>query len=244
MGLDHSVHKELDRAGGNPIIVITIPRFYDFAQLLLADFWRIDPVSEIETKRKLTLALQFLDQINVVQVIAQRINFGQPMHACHSELVRQLYPRHQNLQLLLTTWLGNCAANDGIGGILFYGPCRLAGLGVTHERSPRWIRGVLGYMRDLKRLAVCPPGVSVKSIEIHRTITNDFVEVLLIRHAGGSKHRIIPAAAQQPRFIRVCHSVGLNTALDLRDALDSIQIYLLKQERTFHEVNVTIREAW
>src|SRR6266700_165632 len=244
VGFDHSVHKELDRAGGNPIIVITIPRFYDFAQLLLADFWRIDPVSEIETKRKLTLALQFLDQINVVQVIAQRINFGQPMHACHSELVRQLYPRHQNLQLLLTAWLGNCAANDGIGGILFYGPSRLAGFGVTHERSTRWIGGVLGYMRDLKRVAVCPPSMPVKSIEIHRTIRNDFVQVLLIWHTGGSKHRIVPSAAQHPSFVRMRLSIGPHPVLDLRDTLDSIQIYLLKQQRTFHEVNVTIREAW
>ena len=166
------------------------------------------------------------------------------MHAGYPKLIRQLYPRHQCLYLLLMAWLGNCAANDRIGGILFYGPCRLAGLGVTHERSPRWIRGVLGYMRDLKRLAVCPPAVPVKSIEIHRTITNDFVKVLLIWHTGRSKHRIVPSAPQEPRLVRMRLSIGLYSALDLRDALDSIQIYLLKQQRTFHEVNVTIREAW
>ena len=179
-----------------------------------------------------------------MQIIAKSIDFGQPMHAGYPKLIRQLYPRHQCLYLLLMAWLGNCAANDRIGGILFYGPCRLAGLGVTHERSTRWIRGVLAYMRDLKRLAVCPPGVSVKSIEVHRTITNDFVEVLLIWHAGGSKHRIVPSAPQEPRLVRMRPSIGLHPALDLRDALDSIQKYLLKQQRTFHEVSVTIRKAW
>ena len=61
MGFDHSVHEELDRSGGNPIVVITITQFNDLAQLLRADFWRIDSISEIEAKRKLTFPLQFLD---------------------------------------------------------------------------------------------------------------------------------------------------------------------------------------
>src|SRR6266404_9178677 len=243
MGFDHSVHEELDGSGGNPIVVITIARFDNLVQLLLRDLRRINSVSEVEAKGKLTLPLQFLNQIDIVQVIAQRINFGQPMDAGNSELVRQLYPGHQYLQLLLMAWLGNCAANDCVGRIFLNGPGWLACFGVAHERSTRWIGSVLGYVRDLKRLAVRPPGVPVKSIEIHRTIRNDLVEVLLVRHAGGSEHRIIPSAPQEPRFIRMGRSIRLHPALDLRDCLDPIQKDLLKQQGTFHEVSVTIGEA-
>src|SRR5213595_1070414 len=97
------------------------------------------------------------------------------MHSGYSELVRELYTSHQDFQLLVMARLRNCAANDGIGRILFNGARWLAGLWISDERSTRRIGCILGYVRQFEGLAICPVAVPIKTVKINRTIRNDLV---------------------------------------------------------------------
>ena len=163
------------------------------------------------------------------------------MYPCNAKLIGQLDSSLKRLQFLRMARLRNGATNNGIGRVFFYRSCRFSRLRIAQKCAAWRIRCVLVYMGEFEGLAVGPIRMSVKPVQVHGPIRNDLIEILLVWHAGGSEHRVIPAAPQKPWLIRMRGGIGLNPLLDFLNRLSSVQKNLLQQQRTFHEVNVTVR---
>src|ERR1700757_2422124 len=103
------------------------------------------------------------------------------MNAHQTQSIGFLHAISKSLQLLLPRRLRNYPLNDCVGSVFFHGASRFGGSRISHKGARRWIHGTASYASQFQGFAVGPPGVSIESLKINRSIWHNFVEVLLVR---------------------------------------------------------------
>src|SRR5207248_8532037 len=122
---------------------------------------------------------------------------------------------------------------------LFQSARSFSGLRIAHNDSVRRTWRFALDASECECFRIGPVGMPVVTFEKSWSVREQLVEIFLVRQGFGTKHRIVPAAAEDPVVAGMLRRVFAQFLLDVRNIFRALQIHAAQAERNFQLMNVT-----